>query len=205
MSLSRSPIYSCFIFIHILLSISSHQLNCSYYLVHIDTMCGGTNNKPCGMCRCTNCGSTSVVRVIDGVEIASSAQGSGLSFTKDDMLVDNQTTSTDATASPNPSQQQQEKETSHEAVVAEVEKPAQRDDWLSYSLLVGLIAVTLTTFPNDCIARVSLQKVWYFGWITAVATGLGVLPFYIFGSPNKYYMGIANGASYIYIYIHTYI
>jgi hypothetical protein len=97
---------------------------------------------------------------------------------------DNQTTTTDS----NKTEQE---------VVPENAKSPQRDDWLSYSLLICLIGVTLTTFPTDCIARVTLQKVWYFGWITAVSTGLGVLPFYLFGSPSKYYMGIANGAYFI--------
>jgi hypothetical protein len=142
------------------------------------------------------------VRVIDGVEVVSA--GAKLTFTKDDMLgekTDNQTTTTDS-ASSNPTGEQKELASPEEA-----SQPAQRDDWLSYSLLVALIAVTLTTFPSDCITRVTLQKVWYFGWITAVSTGLGVLPFYLFGSPNKYYMGIANGAyllflSLIHVYLH---
>lgn len=68
----------------------------------------------------------------------------------------------------------------------------QPDDWISYFLLIAIVLITIFTFPAECMGRVSIQKVWYFGWITAIATGLGVLPFYLVGKPNKYFMGIAN-------------
>lgn len=35
--------------------------------------------------------------------------------------------------------------------------------------------------------------VWYFGWITAVCTGLGALPFFFIKEPNKLWIGISNG------------
>ncbi|CAM9451038.1 unnamed protein product [Ectocarpus fasciculatus] len=76
-----------------------------------------------------------------------------------------------------------------------INKKASGDDWLSYALLLATVAVTVVSFPRDCLANVSLQKVWYFGWITAVSTGLGVIPFYFVGAPNKSFVGLANGCA----------
>jgi ZIP family zinc transporter len=76
-----------------------------------------------------------------------------------------------------------------------VDASAQADDWLSYLLLVLVVAVTVFSFPREVFEGVSLQKVWYFGWITAVSTGLGVVPFYFVGAPNKAFMGLANGCA----------
>ena len=43
--------------------------------------------------------------------------------------------------------------------------------------------------------RVTVAQVWYYGWLTAISTGLGVLPFYFIEKPNKYCIGISNGAT----------
>lgn len=75
-----------------------------------------------------------------------------------------------------------------------IDKGAGADDWLSYSLLAVTVAVTVASFPRD-VSIVSLQKVWYFGWITAISTGFGVIPFYFVGAPNKSFMGLANGCA----------
>jgi ZIP family zinc transporter len=41
--------------------------------------------------------------------------------------------------------------------------------------------------------QVTCQHVWYYGWITAVATGFGAVPFVFIKEPNKFWMGVSNG------------
>mmetsp|Transcript_5602 Transcript_5602/g.7758 ORF Transcript_5602/g.7758 Transcript_5602/m.7758 type:complete len:271 (+) Transcript_5602:42-854(+) len=40
--------------------------------------------------------------------------------------------------------------------------------------------------------KVTYQHVWYYGWITAVSTGVGVLPFFLISEPDKYWIGVSN-------------
>ena len=61
---------------------------------------------------------------------------------------------------------------------------------LFFSLLVVLVSIF--TLPEDW-SFVRTQHVWYYGWITALSTGVGVLPFFFFSEPDKYWMGISNG------------
>eukprot|EP01036_Dinobryon_divergens_P028126 gene28126-37022_t len=60
---------------------------------------------------------------------------------------------------------------------------------------IVLIAITLITYPPDIwdsSATVTSQHVWYFGWITAISTGVGVLPFFLISEPEKYWIGASN-------------
>ena len=67
-------------------------------------------------------------------------------------------------------------------------------DYICYLLLGLVLFITVTTYPYDYSGnKVTVQHVWYNGWITAVATGAGVLPFIFLQRPNKYWMGISNG------------
>jgi hypothetical protein len=79
-----------------------------------------------------------------------------------------------------------------------IQKPlkiSKKFDLLGYSLLALLIVVTFVTYPDfDTLKqKVTAQHVWYFGWITAIATGAGVLPFFFFSEPDKFWMGVSNG------------
>ena len=65
-------------------------------------------------------------------------------------------------------------------------------DYFGYLLLLALLAVTAFAQPN-WTEKVSVHHVWYYGWITAISTGLGSVPFYFFPEPDKYWMGISNG------------
>ena len=67
-------------------------------------------------------------------------------------------------------------------------------DYVGYAVLLILIVITIVTYPRDTVSRVTWQQVWYYGWITAVSTGLGALPFCFFSDPNKFWMGVSNGA-----------
>jgi hypothetical protein len=65
-------------------------------------------------------------------------------------------------------------------------------DYISYILLAIVILLTYFTYPSS-ERKVTLQHVWYNGWITAVATGAGALPFFFLHEPNKFWMGVSNG------------
>lgn len=73
-------------------------------------------------------------------------------------------------------------------------KPA--TDYISYALLLVVLAITIIAFPEDFLNNkldvVKLNHVFYYGWITAISTGLGVLPFFFFDEPNKFWMAVSN-------------
>lgn len=70
--------------------------------------------------------------------------------------------------------------------------PASKIDFVALFLILLVILISIFTLPDDWTG-VSVQHVWYYGWITAVSTGVGVLPFFFFSEPNKFWMGISNG------------
>lgn len=69
---------------------------------------------------------------------------------------------------------------------------AGRVDYVALFFILLVILISVFTLPEDW-SVVRAQHVWYYGWITAVSTGAGVLPFFFFSEPNKYWMGISNG------------
>ena len=66
------------------------------------------------------------------------------------------------------------------------------DDSFTYALLALVVIITIVTYPSTW-ETVSVVHVWYYGWLTAISTGLGVVPFFIFSEPDKYWMAISNG------------
>jgi hypothetical protein len=72
-------------------------------------------------------------------------------------------------------------------------------DWLGWSTLLLIIIITILGYPSNILPftndakLISLFEVWYYGWITAVSTGLGIMPFFFVNKPNRYWMGISNG------------
>jgi cation transport ATPase len=81
------------------------------------------------------------------------------------------------------------------------QKQPMKQDYVSLILLAIVLLITIATYPQENITNgVNIQHVWYNGWITAVATGFGVLPFFFLSEPNKYWMGISNGKFKMYIY-----
>lgn len=67
-------------------------------------------------------------------------------------------------------------------------------DLLGWLLFLVIVAVSIFTCPDLVISqKVTINQVWYYGWITAVSTGLGVVPFYFVSQPNQFWMGISNG------------
>jgi hypothetical protein len=66
-------------------------------------------------------------------------------------------------------------------------------DYISLFLLFLVVMITLFTYPDWTAEKVSIQHVWYYGWITAISTGVGVLPFFFLSEPDKFWMAISNG------------
>jgi len=69
-------------------------------------------------------------------------------------------------------------------------KGEESTDWLSYSLFGILVFITVFYYPKT--EEVNTSYVFYHGWITAISTGLGVLPFYFVTDPSKFVMGVSN-------------
>jgi zinc transporter ZupT len=68
-------------------------------------------------------------------------------------------------------------------------------DGEGYALLLLMIGITVFAYPEQNLDRPTLAYVFYYGWITAVSTGAGVLPFYLVGIPNKMWMGVSNAVA----------
>jgi hypothetical protein len=69
------------------------------------------------------------------------------------------------------------------------------NDYFSYSMWLLIAIVTIFTYPESWNAgSVNYKHVWYYGWITAICTGVGILPFYFISEPDKFWLGISNGA-----------
>ncbi len=77
----------------------------------------------------------------------------------------------------------------------DVIKTSSRFDLFGWITLSILIVITIVTFPRDWrnVSHISIQHVWFYGWITAISTGMGVIPFLFVSEPSKFWMGISNG------------
>ncbi len=62
-----------------------------------------------------------------------------------------------------------------------------------------IAAISVFTYPESLqpIGRPTLNHVWYFGWISALSTGLGVLPLVFSPDLDTYYIGVTNGKNYL--------
>lgn len=68
-------------------------------------------------------------------------------------------------------------------------------DYPSYALLAIIIAITFLTYPEDLHEAQSVVKtrhVFFYGWITAISTGLGALPFFFFPDASKFWKAVSN-------------
>lgn len=61
-----------------------------------------------------------------------------------------------------------------------------------YATAALMVLVTFYSLPHGASGK-SAHYVWWCGWLTAVATGLGAVPFYWLHDINKYWLGICNG------------
>lgn len=68
----------------------------------------------------------------------------------------------------------------------------------SKSTIIGAVVVALIsyfTLPDSLqpVGRPTLQHVWYYGWISALSTGLGVVPLIFAPDLDKFWVGVSNG------------
>ena len=67
----------------------------------------------------------------------------------------------------------------------------------AYALALVMLFITVYSHPMHHRFHGRGGKngyyVWWCGWLTAVATGLGALPFYWIRNMDKYWLGICNG------------
>lgn len=65
--------------------------------------------------------------------------------------------------------------------------------------LASFIVVTYVAMPQPLQPlhgeHPSVQHVFYYGWITAVFTGLGAIPLIFFPNLASYWVGLSNGMS----------
>ena len=78
-------------------------------------------------------------------------------------------------------------------------KPNTITSSLVFSPVTGwvlLIVISIVTYPGSLsfTGEASIAHVWYYGWITALSTGLGVLPLVFLPHLDKFWIGASNGA-----------
>jgi hypothetical protein len=68
--------------------------------------------------------------------------------------------------------------------------------WVKATLVL-FIAVTVLAWPGHLHPplgeKPTVQYVFFFGWLTALSTGIGVLPFAFLPDVADYWVGISNG------------
>jgi zinc transporter, ZIP family len=62
----------------------------------------------------------------------------------------------------------------------------------AFVILVIITVVTIPT-PFQPVGKPTILHVWYYGWITAISTGFGVLPLVFTPEFDSYWVGISNG------------
>jgi hypothetical protein len=69
-----------------------------------------------------------------------------------------------------------------------------------YALLIVFAILTIVTIPVPFHPTVqegpTVRHVFYYGWLTAMSTGLGALPFLLFPDVATFWIGISNGTYY---------
>jgi hypothetical protein len=74
--------------------------------------------------------------------------------------------------------------------------PAKTPIWV-YALLFAFAILTYVTKPvpfHPAHGQApTIQHVFYYGWLTAMSTGCGALPFFLFPDVASFWVGISNG------------
>lgn len=88
-----------------------------------------------------------------------------------------------------------------------IEPESKYSEYRSYAILLLLAAITYLAYPsnntttsdelnlNSQYAKPTLHTVFYYGWISAISTGLGVLPLCFFSEMKEYYVGVSNAVA----------
>jgi len=74
-----------------------------------------------------------------------------------------------------------------------VGRPRTSNHAIGIALLV--VIVSYVTLPETLqpVGKPTVQHVWYFGWISALSTGLGVIPLAFAPNLNTFWVGVSNG------------
>lgn len=80
------------------------------------------------------------------------------------------------------------------------QKPCDADDeqvrTSKRAIIAALVVLGISyfTYPDTLqpVGRPTVKHVWYFGWISALSTGLGVLPLVIAPKLDTFYVGVSN-------------
>ena len=72
-----------------------------------------------------------------------------------------------------------------------------KPNYVGYALLATVVLLTYFLYPNNPINddSISVHHVFYCGWLTAISTGLGVIPFLFLNEPEKYWLGVSNAVA----------
>lgn len=66
-------------------------------------------------------------------------------------------------------------------------------DWMGWILMACVVLISIISIPRtQGYSKPTIHEVFFYGWMTAVSTGLGVVPFLIFKEPNKFYLGVGS-------------
>ena len=65
----------------------------------------------------------------------------------------------------------------------------------AYMSLVALLATTALSVPRTLAGPMSGAHVWWYGWVTCVSTGFGVLPFLFASRLDDIWLGVSNASA----------
>ena len=67
--------------------------------------------------------------------------------------------------------------------------------WNMISLSI-LLLITFVTMPSPLQTQnPTVLHVWYYGWISAISTGFGAVPFYFWSHPSGRWLGVSNAVA----------
>ena len=61
------------------------------------------------------------------------------------------------------------------------------------AITLVIISIVTVPVPFQPVGKPTLMHVWYYGWITALSTGLGVLPLVFAPELDPFWIGVSNG------------
>ena len=77
----------------------------------------------------------------------------------------------------------------------------------AYIALGVILALSYFTLPDPLQPhhgeQPTMQHVFYYGWLTAVSTGLGAIPLAFAPRLDSYWVGVSNGRFFLFNFIHA--